>query len=1584
MSEYTGMSETALKSMLDRCTNFDERRKIRAAIRNAKNGSLGGPSQSNHSGGGRLLHNTMASRLGRGNSFDRAGSSYIGTCQSSFGTREYSTNRDQGRVTSGTGRYNDKSRHIDDVSSKVGSARKVSQVDSLGKAGSSRKTSRDESSVGSYNPATSGSRRPSRDLSQKTTNIRRSKEYEPSRGSGSNRRTSRDETLTVSNNKSLMSGASGIKDIGGKHVSIGDVQDEAELEKMLRESHDFDERRKIRAQLRKIRDEKEKSKRSSSQSHNNNKKEDRGKNEDRSKKTVSEQMKKASNETAMEVNYEAIEDEEELTRLLNATDDYFVKKKIRAALRGLRKKGETVEQMPARKSSAVSIVTNKANQDTKKISSVNVKDIQDEQTLEKMRNTLTKLHKELEETRDFDKRREIRAAMRELRAKIRDGKVQSATNDTSSKISPREQTTSKSARKSIVQEVKADAPKKVSNVTANSHLPQDNKKETEKQKSPFSPILQEATDIGEAQVSLETEKSNDLVNEKAAVPSEVCDETENNIVLLPDFTDTTSDVKVTKSNDGTITIEQCKEEDGGLKKVSMSFKQKRTDSQSDEVEKDTVVITEKEEPDGEKIEEKEEVITKKKLSSKGSFLVKRDTKVSTKYRTKSGTEFIDEEILTEEDSKSVSKGTASHMEMHSTIHKEKPTGKLELKDANTEAEKEVFAASDKEIQNDEIQQVKETSDISDTADASVSGERGSTITQLSENQFCNVSSRQNEVVSKDVQVKEEGSTKDSQQKREIGSTAEGLHVAEAVRDLSKRSSGYGSDKDASEEDVKDDIFEEKLKDAGLKPTISCPLADLSVLDGETATFKCECLNADNASVSWHKNGKLLKPSKDFQQTFDGRTATLMIDEVFPEESGEFKCTFNTKTGQAESTAKMIVKDNPNLVSPAFTKQLSDQIVMDGDKVSLECEVSGTPKPTVLWYKGSKVLKNCSDFKQSFDGVKAVLCITEVFPDDTGKFTCEAKNEAGEAKSTCQLTVKEYSQEEEEKQAPSLPRFTKSLMDIVAEDGQKVELECTVEASPEPTISWYKDGLIISKKNPDFTQVFSDGVAKLVISEVLPDDEGQFKCLVKNSVGEAETVANLKLKVPPIEGRSPEILQPLKDMVAVDGKPMSLQCQFSAVPEPTVTWYKKGKPLTEDADFKLYFQDGVAKLEIMEVFPEDEGEYDCVAKNEFGEAKCSCRMDVKANRPVEGKDPSVSANIESVLEDSVTTDTDVVDRAVTDSEQNLENKEDTEMKDKVAEVDRAVTDTVAEEISENKMADDRDVDEINEEDVLQRMLNNTQDFDQRKKIRNRIKHLRELHKNQKLGIQDKQREEETKARQMASQDEMKRREKLEDEAKAARLAAMTKKHESAVPDFTKADAASKDAAKARQLKKFEEDAKSSQLGAKSGADAGTKLLKEKADAQKQATMKAYGRIAEDEAFDKTITDVTTTTVKDGASSKTTTTTTTKTSSGFTKKSAPPDAQSLAEQFSNCSSPGTSGSITVKYQAWNSRDGLIENTEQTKTWGGGTHNLSKSKYPSTLANLGKSRGAIAALGSLLHFLFLFLFIPLFVLIIVVTSI
>lgn len=81
------------------------------------------------------------------------------------------------------------------------------------------------------------------------------------------------------------------------------------------------------------------------------------------------------------------------------------------------------------------------------------------------------------------------------------------------------------------------------------------------------------------------------------------------------------------------------------------------------------------------------------------------------------------------------------------------------------------------------------------------------------------------------------------------------------------------------------------------------------------------------------------------------------------------------------------------------------VVADGERVIFQCEVKGMPPPAVMWYKGNKILRNCADFLQKFDGCRATMLITEVFPDDEGRYSCLVKNEAGEAKTTCYLTVK---------------------------------------------------------------------------------------------------------------------------------------------------------------------------------------------------------------------------------------------------------------------------------------------------------------------------------------------------------------------------------------------------------------------------------------------------------------------------------------------------------------------------------------------------------------------------------------------------
>ena len=47
--------------------------------------------------------------------------------------------------------------------------------------------------------------------------------------------------------------------------------------------------------------------------------------------------------------------------------------------------------------------------------------------------------------------------------------------------------------------------------------------------------------------------------------------------------------------------------------------------------------------------------------------------------------------------------------------------------------------------------------------------------------------------------------------------------------------------------------------------------------------------------------------------------------------------------------------------------------------------------------------------------------------------------------------------------------------------------------------------------------------------------------------------------------------------------------------------------------QIIYSEGVCKLEISEVYPEDEGSYACVASNDAGEAKTTAKMFVKGKR-----------------------------------------------------------------------------------------------------------------------------------------------------------------------------------------------------------------------------------------------------------------------------------------------------------------------------------------------------------------------------------
>lgn len=55
---------------------------------------------------------------------------------------------------------------------------------------------------------------------------------------------------------------------------------------------------------------------------------------------------------------------------------------------------------------------------------------------------------------------------------------------------------------------------------------------------------------------------------------------------------------------------------------------------------------------------------------------------------------------------------------------------------------------------------------------------------------------------------------------------------------------------------------------------------------------------------------------------------------------------------------------------------------------------------------------------------------------------------------------------------------------------------------------------------------------------------------------------------------------------------------------TITWFCKDKEIKQSNFFRMSQFDDNCQLEIARVYPEDEGEYTCVARNSAGMVSCS--------------------------------------------------------------------------------------------------------------------------------------------------------------------------------------------------------------------------------------------------------------------------------------------------------------------------------------------------------------------------------------------
>lgn len=93
-----------------------------------------------------------------------------------------------------------------------------------------------------------------------------------------------------------------------------------------------------------------------------------------------------------------------------------------------------------------------------------------------------------------------------------------------------------------------------------------------------------------------------------------------------------------------------------------------------------------------------------------------------------------------------------------------------------------------------------------------------------------------------------------------------------------------------------------------------------------------------------------------------------------------------------------------------------------------------------------------------------------------------------------------------------------------------------------------------------------------------------------------------------ENGPPRVLEPLKDVMLIEGSAAKLTCRISAFPDPFIRWSKDGKELRDGPKYRYIFEDpDVVALVVRDGELSDLGQYSINVTNPFGQCSDSARI-----------------------------------------------------------------------------------------------------------------------------------------------------------------------------------------------------------------------------------------------------------------------------------------------------------------------------------------------------------------------------------------
>lgn len=92
-----------------------------------------------------------------------------------------------------------------------------------------------------------------------------------------------------------------------------------------------------------------------------------------------------------------------------------------------------------------------------------------------------------------------------------------------------------------------------------------------------------------------------------------------------------------------------------------------------------------------------------------------------------------------------------------------------------------------------------------------------------------------------------------------------------------------------------------------------------------------------------------------------------------------------------------------------------------------------------------------------------------------------------------------------------------------------------------------------------------------------------------------------------QGSAPQFSKPLESPKAVENSPVTLECEVIGSPAISIEWHKDDSRVRQTTRVRTEFDGKICRLIFLRTELDDEADYKCVAKNDFGMASTECEL-----------------------------------------------------------------------------------------------------------------------------------------------------------------------------------------------------------------------------------------------------------------------------------------------------------------------------------------------------------------------------------------